>query len=470
MLATAPQTTFGHASPRIAPPRPLRSALDEFRLAAADLGIVLMPWQEVAATYITALGPNGLWLYPDIASVVSRQNGKTEMLLPFIVSRLRMGRRIMHTAQNRELPREVHGRAADFFESKEHRHELVKRPRFANGQEEIRTTGGGLYRIVAPTRGGARGPSNDDLIIDEIREMDDYAFIAAAKPTLGASKNPQTIYLSNAGDDTSIVLNDIRKRADEDPSLAYLEWSAGPERDASDREGWLESNPALGHLPGAWKNLEDNYRTYVLSGQSAIFETEHLCRWVPTMRPRLVDDFAWMRCRTGSLGAVRRPSLGISMDPSGTRASVVAAWRQEDGSIALRELFDVPGEPIDTDALGEDALKVSRRLGTTLVGYDDATDRDLARHWKKRAKNITGRDFANATEKFVRGVEGGTIRWTEAEHITADLASVSRKDNSENQTYHAVKSRDDTSVTAALAAIRAVWLVPTSSPGHLKVY
>ena len=469
MLATAPEVKFGHAQPRIAPPRPLRSAFAEFQRAAADLAISLMPWQEVAAWYMCALSPDDLWLFPEDATIVSRQQGKTELLPPFIVSRLRMGRRIMHTAQNRELPREVHGRVADYYMN----HEpgaLKTKPRFANGQEEIRTKGGGVYRIVAPTRGGARGPSNDDLLIDEVREMGDYDFIAAARPTLMASKNPQTIYLSNAGDDDSIVLNDLRKRAGDDPNLAYLEWSAAPERDPDDRDGWLEADPALGHLPGAWKNLEDNYRSYRLSGQMAIFETEHLCRSVPTMRPRLVDDFAWMRCRTGSVGAVRRPSLGISMDPSGTRASVVMAWR-DDKTIALRELFDVPGEPIDTDALGEDALKVARRVGASLVGYDDATDRDLARHFKKKAKSIIGKDFANATEAFVRGVNAGTIRWVEADHVTADLASTSRKDNDETGTYHAVKSRDDVPITAALAAIRAVWLASASSPpGHLRLY
>jgi hypothetical protein len=444
-----------------------------FLRAADELGIHLMPWQVVAATYIHALGPDDLWLYPDVVDVVSRQQGKTELLLPFIVSRLWLNRRIMHTAQNRELPREVHGRVADFF-LEHYPHLLKRKPRFANGQEEIRLLGGGHYRIVAPTRGGARGPANDDLIVDEARELDGFSFIAAANPTLQASRNPQKLWLSNAGDETSIVLNALRKRADEDPSLAYLEWSASPERDADDREGWLEANPAIGHLPQAMENLENSYRSYSLSGQMAIFETEHLCRWVPTMRPRLVDDFAWKRAQALKVAPVRRPSFGISYAPEG-RASVVMAWREDAQHVALRELFDVEVDETGIAELGADALKQARRLGAASVGYDDATDRDLARQFTgsfaKRTKPVIGKDFQNATEAFVRGIESGTLRWLDGDHITADLAMTSRKDNDETGTYHAVRSKDDVPITAALAAIRAYWLASVSSPtGSLRIY
>ncbi len=468
MLAVAPEVTYGHSAPRIAPPRPMRSELAAFVQAAKDMDIDLMPWQIVAAEYITATGPGGVWAYPDVSVIVARQNGKTELLLPFIVSRLRLGRRVMHSAQNRELPREVFGRVADFMVEDGH---LLKKPRYANGQEEVRHESGGVYRIVAPTRGGARGPSNDDLIVDEVREFTDFDFIAAAKPTLNASRSPQMLYLSNAGDDDSVVLNALRKRSDDDPSLAYLEWSANPDRSADDREGWREANPGIGHLQGSMTNLENSFRSYVLSGQSAIFETEHLCRWVPTMRPRLVDDFAWMRCRTSNLDPVIRPSIGISMDPAGTRASVVMAWRQADKSIALRELFDVAVDETGVRQLGEDALKMTRKWGWVTVGYDDLTDRDLARHWKKKAKAIIGKDFVNATDAFVRAVERGDVHWVEAAHITDDLAMTSRKDNTESGTFHAVKSRENVPITASLAAIRAFWLASASVPsGPLRVY
>src|SRR6186713_2139011 len=109
MLAEAirPTEPVGREKPRIAPPLPARSEWKEMHTLAADLGTELFPWQDCAFRYMYAVGPGKTWLYPEVAVVVARQNGKTELLVSHIVQRLLMGRRIMHTAQNRELPREV---------------------------------------------------------------------------------------------------------------------------------------------------------------------------------------------------------------------------------------------------------------------------------------------------------------------------------------------------------------------------
>jgi hypothetical protein len=462
----APEIVYGMDRPRIAPPLPLRSKVDEYVTLSHALGIDLMPWQCNALRYLTAIDADYRPLYREVAIVVARQNGKTTLLVPFVVMALRMGLRVMHTAQNRVLPRDVFEQVAEILT----RAGVLKvKPRFANGQEVIKTRNGGIYRIVAPTRGGARGPSNDVVIIDELREMDDFGFIGAAKPTLTASKSPLTIYLSNAGTDESAVLNALRLRADEDSNLAYLEWSAEPDRHADDLEGWRESNPAIGHIPAVIDTLFAEYQANRLAGTMAVFETEHLCRWVPTMRPRLVDEFGWMRCKGIGTPKPRRPSFGISLDPDGTRASVVMAWR-EDKTICIKELFDVKVSEEGLDDLGEDAMKTARRLGAAQVGHDDRTDRAFARHFKTRAKAIIGKDFDQASVAFVQAVERNEIRWFDGEHITEDLKSTSRKDNDETGTYHAVKSKDDVPITAALAAIRAFWLASASSPtGSLQV-
>src|SRR5688500_4356314 len=114
MALAQPKTTTptkGSAKPRIAPPVPVRSMLDKYEQAAKDLGIKLMPWQQHAAKYLTAVKGEKL-VYRSFACVVARQNGKTELLLPYILMNLRLGRRTLHTAQNRILPREVFLRLA----------------------------------------------------------------------------------------------------------------------------------------------------------------------------------------------------------------------------------------------------------------------------------------------------------------------------------------------------------------------
>lgn len=474
MLATAPNALYGHASPRIGPPLPLRHNLAEYRGVASTLGISPMPWQDVAATYTTALSADDLWLYREIAVIVGRQNGKTTFTMPLIIERLLAGRRIMHIAQVRELPRVMFEAIADAVEKKnpdllpKRRGKTIWARRGA-GSESIVLTNGGEYRIASAITGG-RGFSFDDLLIDELREMDTFDVVNAAKPAQKFSVNPQTIYLSNMGDEDAVILNSLTARSGKDPSLAYLEWSADPEYDAGDMRGWVQSNPAIGHYPQVLRELEQDYRSALLSGNLAGFETEALCRKVPTMRPRLVDEVNWMRGRRPKVETPRRPMFGISTDPDGTRASVVMAWRQEDKSIALQEMFDVEVDDDGLLELGDDAMKAARKHGAVQVGFDDRTDRAFARHFKTRAKSIIGKDFDQATVEFVLAVERGQVRWVEGEHITEDLKSTSRKDNDETGTYHAVKSKDDVPITAALAAIRAFWLAYNSPPrGSLQV-
>ncbi len=452
----------GAAFPRISPPMPMLHDLAGFKDTAKSLGITLMPWQETAACYLEAKRRDGRHLFGEVAIIVSRQNGKTTELIPLIVMRLRAGRQIMHTAQNRELPREVFGQVADILGDGgdlARRRGRVIMPRFANGQEEIQLANGGKYRIVAPTRGGARGPANDDVIVDEARELESFDFIAASKPTLTASRDPQYVYLSNMGDEDSVVLTSLRDRAGADPRLGYLEWSAAPERDAGDRDGWLEANGAIGHTPGMLEYLADEYRANKLGGTMAIFETEHLCRSVATRRELLVNVGLWNAREAGAdgLGDPIRPVMAVSTDPAGRRASAAIAWRRTDGKIALRLLYDVPGAPIDTDALGRDLRRDVKTKGIQLTGFDSLTDAQLARYFLRK-EPIVGTKFANASARFVELIESDQLVWHDAAAVGADLSWTARKPNSETGSFEAVRANDDRPITAANAAIRAVWL------------
>lgn len=467
-----PKALVGKAKPRIAPPVPARSDIGAFRDVADELGYTLMPWQETAARYIEARGPER-FLYRELAIVVARQNGKTTLLVPLIVKRLRAGKRIIHTAQNRELPREVFGMVADVIANDQtlfpERNGRKTRPRFANGQEEIRLANGGLYRIVAPTRGGARGHAGVDLvIIDELREMDTFDFVAAAKPTTTASPDPQIVYLSNAGEDDSAVLNALRDRAGQDPSLAYLEWSASPERAADDVQGWLEANPAIGHMPAVMETLEAEYRAAKLSGTLALFEVEHLCRWVKTTREPLVEVGAWNLCAADALRPGKRAFMGVSMDPSGTRASAALAWQQPDGTVALQMLLQATGDPIDVSALGADLRTLALKRRVAKVAFDPMTDAELAKHVP--AEPVNGSKFANASAQFVNLVTAGRLKHHDCAAVADDLTWTARKPHEETGSFQAVRANDDRPITAALASIRAVWLASGPRPPRPKVY
>ena len=186
------------------------------------------------------------------------------------------------------------------------------------------------------------------------------------------------------------------------------------------------------------------------------------------MRERLVGDAEWALCREPDLEAPRNATLGVSMSPDGKRASVAAAWMRPDDSVGLRLLFNVPGDPIDTDALGKDLQNLASKLGVRRIGYDPLTDKELAKFFKK-PESIAGQTFANASATFANRVKAGKVRWTDADAVTDDLTWTSRKQDRETGTYQAVRSQDDRSITAALAAIRAVWLASGPKPAVARV-
>lgn len=446
------------------------------------MGITLIPWQELAARYTEATGPRG-HLYREVAWIVARQNGKTKTLLPLIHKRLMAGRRMMHSAQDRYIPREVFTVLADHFydahpELFPQRNGRKTRPRYANGQEEIRLSNGGFYRIFAPTASGARGDSCHDLILDEIRELDSWDVVNAAKHTASLADG-QALYLSNMGDETAVVLNALRLRAghvpaghepvDPDPELAYLEWSADPDLPVDDPRNWGLANPTMGHEPEGLAPIADKlareYRAALASNDPAAmagFRTELLCLSVPTLLPSLVSEGAWDALR----GPLRRPakaSLAIAVDPLLRRASAAVAGMQPDGAVGVRVIADVTGSPVDLDKLaaGSDArpglaaLAASFRV-TGGAAFDQVTDLGLARHLRG-AKPMQGAEFWNAAAEFVRRVELRSLRWQDAEMVADDLRWTARRTHSSGA-FAAVRADEAHTNTAALAVIRAVWL------------
>lgn len=465
MAAPKPKPLIGSARPRIAPPIPARTAVADLEEEAAGIGMTLIPSQKTVGRYLYALGPEDRWLYPEVATLMSRQNGKTELLMPHVRRRLRMGRRVLHAAQTRELPRRLFNRLAIGIE-RDYPDAKIRR---GAGQETIELKNGGLYLITAATGGGARGiDAIDDLLVDEVREIDED-FIGAALPTTIASLNPQVLYLSNAGHDTSHVLNAIRDRGESDPALAYLEWSADPKRDPGDRRGWVEANPAIGQeqFPRLMDSLERIYESSRLAGSMARFETEHLCRWVDSLREPLVKAGYWAACEAATVTEPRQPLMAISMDPAGKRASAAIAWSRPDDKIGLRLLFDVTGDPINVDRLGGDMSEMARSLNVQMVGFDPLTDAILAKYFRQ-TKKMSGAEFANATAQFVIAVDSKAIQWDRAAVVGDDLIWTARKQHDDSGSFQAVRADDSRPITAALAAIRAVGLA--SAPRPRSVY
>jgi hypothetical protein len=470
VIAPAPNLVLGNPMPRLGPPIPARTKHQAIIDRAEGLGQPLRPWQVNVTRYITALAPTIGWLYPEVATLAARQNGKTTIMRPLIIERLFEGHRIVHAAQDLKLPREMHEEVATIIDE-QYREFLPSRRglKFGVGQESIHLTTGGVYRIVSNSRSGARGPSNDLVLVDEVLELANMDFVAAAIPTTIARPWGQVVYFSNSGTPASVVLQWLRGRADNDPSLAYLEWSAEPSLSPDDLTGWLQANPSIGHDPVLLSNLERTYRSYLVGGTLDVWEREHLCRQTLARHESIVPAEQWALQEFVEQSEPARPSLGIKMDISGERASAVLAWQETDTRIGVDVVADVEAHPIDTDRLGPDIQRLAAQKRVSRVGYDPYTDTDLAQHLRL-AKPLTGRDYANASQKFVMLVAGRQFRVHDEGAILADDLSATIPRSISGGAFVAIKASPEATNTAAEAAIRAVWLASSPKPAPSKVF
>jgi hypothetical protein len=298
------------------------------------------------------------------------------------------------------------------------------------------------------------------VIVDEVRELDSHDFIAAAKPTMNASPNPQILYLSNMGDDSTAVLNapPARRRG---PGLAYLEWSAAPERDAGDVEGLARGEPV--DRPHAADARQPAAASTGRTGSPARWRSSRPSTSAAPSRRCATSSSrsaAGRRCEEPALEPTpRRASWGRdgSARPAGERGDGLAP---ADGTIGLRLMYDVTGSPIDTDALGKD-LRDDRASAVVVTGFDPLTDAQLAKYFTGRSRSRPeARERLGAVRRARRGRQGPL-----GGRGAVGATSSGRRSASTTRRAASRPCGGRPPITALLAAIRAVWLAsPAREP------
>ena len=246
---------------------------------AEELGMPLLPWQQHVLENAMRLDDGGGHAHRVVGLTVSRQNGKSALLKLRIAAGLLLWdeRLIVATAQSREVALETFRGVVDLIEGSSKNVAQIKNVIRSYGREELTLRNGCRYRLVAPTAGGARGFSAHLAVIDELREHRSYDAYAAISYTTTVPRG-QLWFASNAGDQSSVVLNDMRRQAlgqAEPSTIYYAEWSADPQLDVDDPVAWAQANPSLGHLI-----TPDVIEGRLKTDPRPVFETEALCRWV----------------------------------------------------------------------------------------------------------------------------------------------------------------------------------------------
>ena len=332
----------GRTQPRLATP-PLRR-LDRrtsrgYEVAEfADLiGQPFMPWQRWLVIHALELNPDGTYRFRVVLVLVARQNGKSSGKRTVTLWRMYLddARTILGLAQDVALAREQWSLCQETIHDCPDLEAEWGGARNVNGDERFWLQGGARYLIKATNRKAGRGYPIQEVNIDELREQRDWLAWSAVSKTTMAQENAQIWALSNAGDDESVVLNQLRDAAlaGRDPSIGLFEWSAPDGCELDDRRAWQQANPGLGYVIS-----EQAIRSALGTDPPEVFRTEVLCQRVDHL-DAAVDASAWKACADAQ-GSLRgqRDRLGACFDvaPDGAHATLAAAAVLGDGRVRVQ--------------------------------------------------------------------------------------------------------------------------------------
>lgn len=357
---------IGCTEPRIVTP-PKRELTPEssrgyacIEFAEDILEIDLLPWQKSLLIRALELNEDGTYRFKTVLLLVARQNGKSTLMQ--VLSLWRMfadgAPLVIGTAQSLDIAEEQWQGAIELAESVPELDELIEHVDRTNGKKALRLTTGERYKVAAASRRGGRGLSGDLVLLDELREHQNWQAWGAVTKTTLARRHAQIWAASNAGDLASVVLRHLRSLAHRelgwpdgkdgmldlpeeteaaDGSLGIFEWSAAPERSVWDRDGWCEANPSLGYTID-----ERSIAAAASTDPEAVFRTEVMCQFVNTAGIGPFPAGAWenlldtkdQRLERGVVRDTGRTACyGVDMSHDRTMVYVAIAFWDTEGRI-----------------------------------------------------------------------------------------------------------------------------------------
>lgn len=371
---------FGLEAPRIftAPLRPLTP--DTSRgFAAVDfaervLRVELYPWQRWLLIHGLEVLPGGGYRFETVLVLVSRQNGKTLVMTLLALWRMFLddAKLVIGTAQKLDVAKEAWQAAVDLANATPVLASQMARIERTHGEEALvlkenrrpGLPGRERYKVAAANRRGGRGLSGDLVLLDELREHQDWQAWGAVTNTTMATARSMIWCFSNAGDATSVVLRSLRKMAlwapgveggqedrelaewqpddqvddgvddgdvaafDED-TAALFEWSATPGRSKWDRRSWVQANPSLGWNPAMTvRKLRSK-----LKMPDHTCRPENLCEWTTSGGVSVFGSASWDRSGDPDTRIDDGSPLRLCVDLSENRstASIAVAGARPDG-------------------------------------------------------------------------------------------------------------------------------------------
>lgn len=453
MTAIAPGRLMGRQEPRVLTvPRSAVDSRVEDALTLWELtGRELDPWQEDSCEPLFAVDALGNWAATEAGILVSRQQGKGEILQVYDLAHLYLWPKpngepkiIVHTAHEFATV-DMHYKKlkARILSSPWMRRQLkgggVQTARgFAGistgmGRRIFELENGDLLILQSRTGGAGIGFTADVLVIDEAQHSPAETMEALLFTQDGVA-NTQVLYTGTVPTETQDgahfeALRD-RGRHGGYPRTVWVEFSPDGSDDPDtaaairidDPEVWAQSSPALGRRT-TLADIQDKYEAFKDTNPDA-FIKQRLSIW-PNPRPEVeraandLDLRAWNN-NTTDLRAGAGLVLAVALGRGGGYSSIGAAWRAPDGRI-LVEHMDTRAKTLWVPAR---LKELAGQHKSSLIVVDERNAApimtDLEKNGLKPFKMNTG-EVGAAYELFIESVNAGDVIHPDQNELTLSL-------------------------------------------------
>lgn len=446
------------------------------------LGLSLLPWQRYWLIHALELSGPGLFRFRTVLTLVARQNGKTHLLKIVALYMLYMGyaQLVLGAAQSLDISRESWRAAVDMAQSVPELAEEIRQVLRSTVEYSLILTSGARYRITAANDKAGRGLSVDLLILDELRTYKDTNAWEALSNTTMARENSIIVGISNAGDDESVVLNELRSQAlsGVDDTIGLFEWSAPDGCALDDVDAWAQANPGLGYTV-----TEQKLRSAMNTARSVGFRTENLCQRVDTL-DSAVDPEGWRRCADSTVSLrdhLHQMVMCVDVAMTSGHVTAAAAAQLEDGTVVgeifaqwpsvsvargeLREAFAryrpracawFPSGP--ASVIGADLMQEHCRT----IGAEVIDPRDVPAH-APGVVRLTGEDASAACQTLASLVDGRNFRHPDDPLLNAHIAGSVRKDMGDGWRFARRGAGDNDAAYAMAGAVHLARKLPPAA-------
>jgi hypothetical protein len=343
-----------------------------------------------------------------------------------------------------------------------------------DGDESLTVRSGSRFKIVASDRRAARGLTVGHLFADELREWKSPGW-AAMLNTTNAVDDAQLWCASNAGDDSSTVLNNLHDvgEAGRDPTIGLFSYSAPPGRELDDWSAIRQANPLLGYRipPRA-------ITTAIAAERPADARAEIFCERVAAL-DGVIPWEAWSDCadESGTMDHHRdRNRIAVCFDaaPDGQHCSLVAAARLDDGRVRL----EVVGAWDSTDEARMALPALLARIKPRVVAwYPTGPAAALASVLRAAVPavrgaeyiELTGQKVAEACQEFTDLIRGRRILHPADPLLDSDIRAAQRLNTADGYRFGRREGKPVDCAYAAAGAAVAALAIPEPKRARLRM-